>query len=336
VLLVLTPIITALTVGSWERWTKIVFFIEILYFIASLRTVGPKDLGAILLFGKPLEEVGSGLQFVPLGISSLVTETALTIQNQYPAEPEKVDKTDTDTLAPGKVFPMRVTHAAPEKSSGDPIDERMTTEVSAIARFKVKRGEFICFLTTIGSISELERTIRDTVEGGIKKEFAKRTPSRTLAELTDIDKILKDKVTELTEHWGVEISDVQIVDVDLGKTVNKALRDLPAARRARQVAFEKAEADKVTAIKVGEGAAAAKLADLTSVAEGARMLLEAQAVGTAKLAGIAKLPEGQVVLWLDTMRAGFEKSNHTIIPGGELFTAMSGVSALLQKAKEEK
>jgi hypothetical protein len=41
--------------------------------------------------------------------------------------------------------------------------------------------------------------------------------------------LLKKKVTELTSNWGVEIEDVEIVDIDLGKKVNESLRDVPAA-----------------------------------------------------------------------------------------------------------
>ena len=40
-------------------------------------------------FGKPINEVESGLVFVPMGICSLVKETALIIQEQYPDDPRK-------------------------------------------------------------------------------------------------------------------------------------------------------------------------------------------------------------------------------------------------------
>ena len=60
----------------------------LLYTAASLRIVGPKELGCVLIFGRPLKNVSSGLAIVPLWICTLVTETRLVIQDELPAEPE--------------------------------------------------------------------------------------------------------------------------------------------------------------------------------------------------------------------------------------------------------
>jgi len=315
---------------------KVVLYAEILYSLSSLRTIDAKELGALLLFGRPIEELRAGLVFAPWLICSVVKTTALVIQDQYPGDPEKVDKTGDSVVAEGKVPPIRVTHAAPKSETSDPINRRMTTEVSIISRVQIKRGHYITFLTTIGSVNEMRRQIRDTVEGAVKKEFALRTPSETLKDLVDIDQILKSKVVKLTKDWGIKVDDVQIIDLDLGKTVNEALRDVPAARLKKEKKITEAEAEEERLTREGRGKASAEKDLLTARAEGEKLLLEAQAIGAKKLAEVAGTTEGQVVLWLDMMRTGFEKSQHTIIPGGELFSAVAGINAILEKTKTTK
>ena len=71
-------------------WFEIVLACIMLYIAASLRIVGPTELGCILRFGKPLKNVSSGLVFAPLWIFTLETETKLVIQDELPTEPEKI------------------------------------------------------------------------------------------------------------------------------------------------------------------------------------------------------------------------------------------------------
>ena len=179
----------------------------------------------------------------------------------------------------------------------------------------------------------MRRQIRDTVEGAIKKEFAQRTPAETLADLSKIDEVLKKAVKDLTESWGIEVINVQIIDIDLGKTVNEALRNVTAARLAKQKTITDSEAERTKITNVGIGTADAKKRLLEAEATGRRLSLEAEAIGTTKLAEIAKTSEGQIVLWLEAIRAGFEKANHTIIPGGDFFSAVANISTLMDKTK---
>ncbi len=308
--------------GSWVRTNDLVqitFYAEVIYLLLSLKSVGPTELGALLLFGKPTTEVGSGLVMVPLGLFSLITETALTMQDQFPGNPEDVQKTDSDMLEKGKVFPIRATHAKAKKKTDDAIDNRITTEVSVISREKIKRGKFITFLTTIGSTEEMRKQIRDTVEGGVKREFARRTPAKTLQDLDVINALLKADIKRLTKKWGIEIVDVQLVDIDLGKKINKALRDVPAALLAKQKTITDKEAEGEGLRLVGEGTAKTR-----------ELFLKAEAIGAKALSEITKTEEGKVALWIETMGKGVEKANDSIIPGTELCTAVGGLKELME------
>jgi len=141
---------------------KATFYAEILYSMLSFRRVKPKELAAVLFFDKPIAEVGPGLHFVPFLVCSLAIETRLTQQLQFPADPEDVDKSGNDIIEHGKVAPIRVTHSGSTDANIDPLERRMTTEVSALCRYRI--SDYLTFLKTIGSIEEMRRQIRDTVE----------------------------------------------------------------------------------------------------------------------------------------------------------------------------
>ncbi len=320
-------------VGSITGHFKISVYIAVFYSILSIQKLRATEIGAILFFGYPCVEVRPGPVPVPFGLFSIVKETSLVRQDEIPGDPEKIDKTDTDTLAPGKVFPIRVTHRA-NQSPQNAIDDRMTTEVRALVRYRVEKGQFIRFFQTIETLKEARRQMRDTLESEIKKQFAARTPSETLEDLGSVETKLKERLELLTDSWGIEIIDAQITDIDLGKKVNQSLRDVPAATLQKAATKISSEGKKIELINLGEGTAKARKELLMAEAAGRQALLEAEAIGTAKLAAIAQTPEGQVTLWLDTIRAGFEKSNHTIIPGGEFFSSIASISELLEKVRK--
>jgi len=301
---------------------KVVFYVEMTYLLLSFRTVKPKQLAAFLFFEKPITEVGPGLKLVPLGICSLAIETRLTQQFQFPGDPEDVDKTGENIIASGKVAPIRVTHAGSTNPDPEPLERRMTTEVSALCRFRI--NAYLTFLKTIGSIQEMHRQIRDTVEVELKIQLAQRTVSKTLSEWDAINKILKTKVQDLTSGWGVLIEDVQMVDLDLGKTVNEALRDLPAAElRSKKLAVD-GDADSNYTRKTKQ-----------AEADGLEYVLLAEAKGAEKKAAIARDENGRFVLYLETMDQAFKNAKHTIIAGGgDIFSSVASISTVLEKIKE--
>ena len=98
-------------VGTEWDLGAVVLIILFLYILASLRIIGPRELGAILLFGRPVINVGSGLVFVPLGFCSLSIETKLVIQMELPADPENIfrAKEGDSTIPEGKFPPIRIT-----------------------------------------------------------------------------------------------------------------------------------------------------------------------------------------------------------------------------------
>ena len=308
------------------------FFGQLFYLIISLKQVGPKELGAILFFGKPINEVESGLVFVPMGICSLVKETALIIQEQYPDDPEKVWKGDSEKMPLDGTFvpPIRITHKAgtEEESKIDPLHKRMTTEVSIIVRYKIKKGQYITFLQTIGDTSEARRQIRDTIVATARKEFARKTPATTLEEWEKVDDLLKKDTIELVESWGVEVDDVRMEDIDLGKTVNTSLRNIPDSVMKKEVIKTNADAEEYKRTHEGIGTAEAR-----------RIFLEAEAIGYQKIAKELGITDGAFIIGMETAKAALEKSKYSIVSGSDgmkdIFSMAATIQSILPKIKAE-
>lgn len=310
----------------------LVFFGQLFYLIISLKQVGPTEIGAILLFGDPIQEVHSGLVFVPKGICTLVKESAAVEQEQYPNEPEKVWKKDSDLMPTDGTFspPIRITHNAGtnEQTDKDPLHKRMTTEVSIIVRFRIKKGHFITFLQTIVSIKEAKKQIRDTIIATARKDFANMTPAETLMKWGEVDTKLREEVENLVELWGLEVLDVRMEDLDLGKNVNMALRDVPKAVLVKDVTKTNADGEEYKRTHEGIGTAEAR-----------RIFLEAEAVGYQKIAKELGITDGAFIIGMETAKAALEKSKYSIVSGSDgmkdIFSMAATIQSILPKIKKE-
>lgn len=318
--------------GAELNYGWALFFGQLFYIIISLKKVGPAEIGAILFFGDPIKEVGSGLVFVPKGICTLVKESAAVEQEQYPDEPEKVWKKDSEDMPlDGKfVPPIRITHKSgtEEDVKSDPLHKRMTTEVSIIVRFRIKKGHFIVFLQTIVDLKQARRQIRDTIVATARKDFAHLTPAEALKKWGEIDKKLLDEIKILVDSWGLEVFDVRMEDLDLGKTVNTALRDVPEAVLKKEKTMTDADGEEYKRTHEGMGTAEAR-----------RIFLEAEAVGYQKIARDLGIAEGAFILAMESAKAALEKSQYSIISGSDgmkdVFSMASAIQSLLPKIKNK-
>lgn len=272
------------------------------WILASLRQIGPDRQGVLLFFGKPLRGLGAGLHFVPFLVCTLRTETKLVIQEQYPDNPENVWKGDEASRPPGKMPPIRVTHLGEDRA--DPLSRRMTTEISLVVRFWI--DDLVVFIQTIGSLEEAKRQIRDTVTAKAREELAQKTPAQTLAEWDKINDCLKKEVEKLVGNWGMRVEDVRLEDVDMGHTVNKALRDVTSASLEKETIKKRAEGEKYRLENEGAGQAKAR-----------QLLLEAEAKGTKALAEELGVAEGETLLALNLLREALKQGNQVIISGND-------------------
>ena len=313
----------------------------LLYTAASLRIVGPKELGCVLIFGRPLKNVSSGLAIVPLWICTLVTETRLVIQDELPAEPEKIYRgsegdTEGSTVPPelqalGMRPPIRVTFAGRNEAKNtalglnidkdDPYDNRMTEEVVPVIRWKI--GDFKTFLTVIGSVDEARKQMEDTCVKMFTEELTKVSPAVALLRISEYSTILQNAIEKLVRGdninpgWGIHLESAQIKAIRFSKTLNVAVQNVVVQER-----------QKKAKILEGQGLGGREQA-----------IIDGRTAGLQKMMTDLKV-EGEVVLGAETARAiageGDKSSQRTIIAGSGGFSDLIGAAVAIGESLKAK
>jgi len=310
----------------------IVLYALLLYTAASMRIVGPTELGCRLLFGKPIDNVSSGLTFAPLWIYELVTETRLVIQDELPAEPDKIYRGSTgdefgrtvpkELQLLGMKPPIRVTFSGRTKESeaekikeDDPYDRRLTVEVVPVVRWKI--DNFAIFLKTIGSVDSARKQMEDTCVKTFTELLTKVSPAVALLRIKQYSDDLQTEIEKLVQSWGIEIENAQIKAINFTHTINDAVQNVVVQERKKRAN-----------ILEGEGLGGKEQAILDGRTNGLKKMMVDLSV------------KGEVVLGAETARAiageGDKSSQRTIIAGSGGFVDLIGVATTIGESLQAK
>ncbi len=310
----------------------IVLYSLLLYTAASLRIIGPTKLGCRLFFGRPIDNVSSGLVFVPLWIYGLVTETRLVIQDEIPAEPDKIyrgseEDPEGSTVPPelqalGMRPPIRVTFSGRNAASeaekikdDDPYDRRLTEEVVPVIRWKI--DDFVVFLKTIGSIAEARKQMEDTCVKTFTETLTRVSPAVALRRIHTYSDKLQAAIETLVATWGIKIEGAQIKAIKFSKTLNTAVQNVVVQERK-----------KVANILEGEGLGGREKAILDGRTNGFKKMTEDLDVN------------GETVIGAETARAiageGDKSSQRTIIAGAGGFADLIGTATAIGESLRDK
>lgn len=166
-----------------------------------------------------------------------------------------------------------------------------------------------------------------------------------LAKREGINDVLRVKLDEVTERWGLKVTRVEIREVDPPKLVQDAMNRQMSAERERRATVTKAEGERQAAIMVAEGEkqssilrAEGEKESLVRRAEGEQQaqLLLAQGRAAALEALFAQarsIDEKTMMLqYLDTLRSvGASPSTKFVLPM-ELTSMMSRFMSAMQSA----
>lgn len=313
---------STIVLGSNWDWGLALFLAVILYTIASLRQLGPTELGARILFGKPIDQVSSGFVFVPVGIFELEIAPAIFIQDELPSNPENIFRGDGQ-VPEGKFPPIRIPFGLPTEENDDPYDHRMTQEVVPVITWRIE--DFIKFLTTIGNKEEARRQMEDTAVAMLTEAFAKITPAVALGDLATKSDELMDAIDRRVDGWGIELKSVKIKAINFNHELNAAILNVPQATVNAKAAIITAEAKKRQMELEGEGAGNAEKAVLNGRTAGLKNM--------ATELGI----DGSAVLAAETARGVTNNPGQkTIIAGSGGFSDLAMVGSVLGETLQKK
>ncbi len=311
--------------------------------------VGTDEIGMLLIFDKPIIEVGPGLKVVPpfftLRVDSVKPRT----------ETFTISKIDTNSPELVNYKALKI-----KREDYENDDWHIRTSLGATVNFiySINKGEYANYLMNLGNVDEIKESMLAILKRALSGEFSKRTLSIILNQRDQIDKGMKTMAQKMvngdgepTKSWGLKIFMLQMTDVNipsqiLSMTESKVLHNMEMyiqithAEKMGKITEINALAFEFKEFHEGRGAAARERFMFKAKAVGEKLLVEARLLAKAKgygaIAKALKMKEPDLMLRLDTAEKMFEKTEKMIISSPEIASVFSFLPLLGDAIKQVK
>jgi regulator of protease activity HflC (stomatin/prohibitin superfamily) len=211
--------------------------------------------------------------------------------------------------------------------------------------------DFIVFTKVVDSqssvleVSNFEGAAQNIAATTLRSVVGDMSLDNVLAQREQMNETLRTKLDEVTERWGVKVTNVEIREIIPPPAVQEAMTRQMSAERSRRAVVTEAEGQKQAAVTVAEGnkqaailnAEGSKQAAILG-AEGARQAAILNAEGFAlalqKIFETARTVDGNTMSlqYLETLKQiGASASTKFVIPM-EFSSLLSGVTGLAAKS----
>jgi regulator of protease activity HflC (stomatin/prohibitin superfamily) len=173
----------------------------------------------------------------------------------------KLGKVEDEARGPGLIFIVpfvdRVHRVSlriitmPIQSQGIITKDNVSIDVSAVAYYRVKDP-----IRSVIAIENVEAAINQIAQTTLRSVVGRHTLDETLAETDKINENIKEILDVQTEEWGVEVTVVELRDIQLPETMQRAM--------AREAEAEREKRAKIIAAQ-GEALAPGELAHASDV-----------------------------------------------------------------------
>lgn len=198
----------------------IIVVILVLFTLSGLRVVNQYERGVVFVLGRLIGAKGPGLFWVPPFISKM----------------RKID--------------MRVVTIELPPQEGVTRDN-VTVKVSAVVYFYVVNAN-----DAVNNVLDYYRATVQIAQTTLRSVLGQSNLDQLLSEREDINKAVQTIIDEHTEKWGIKVTAVEVKDVELPPTMQRAM--------AKQAEAEREKRAKVL-LAQGEYQAAQTLADAAAL-----------------------------------------------------------------------
>jgi regulator of protease activity HflC (stomatin/prohibitin superfamily) len=139
----------------------------------------------------------------------------------------------------------------PIQSQGIITKDNVSIDVSAVAYYRVKDP-----IRSVIAIENVQAAINQIAQTTLRAVVGRHTLDETLSETDKINENIKEILDVQTEEWGIEVTVVELRDIQLPETMQRAM--------ARQAEAEREKRAKIIAAE-GEALAAGELAHASDV-----------------------------------------------------------------------
>jgi len=281
------------------------------WIIDGFRSVKAEEIAVVSLFGKPLVQRRAGLLFAPAPWTIRV-EPTLPIEEVFPPTAENEQAT---------ARPVLITHGTLSTPSTDPLDNRLTTSVRIIVRYRIT--DLIQFSQNVGTVDQARNRLRDTVVTIAQAECGRRTVGMTLSSLPEVNRSLTEATRLEIADWGVALMGVVLQDIDLGGSITDAMRNASVS---------------IINLETNRNNAQQRLFEGQAAAEVHKAFQYAKAEGYKTIARELGVDEPVVLFQIETLANMWRRNNADInLYGGELgevFKMVTAFSRIVDASKD--
>jgi regulator of protease activity HflC (stomatin/prohibitin superfamily) len=138
-----------------------------------------------------------------------------------------------------------------------------------------------------------------------------------LAKREQINQVLRTKLDEVTERWGVKVTTVEIREITPPKEVQDAMNKQMAAERTRRAVVTEADGKREAAVKVADGEKQAAILKAEGDRQAAILRAEGFSVALDKIYAVARTVDAKTMglQYLDTLKTlGASPATKIIFP----------------------
>ncbi|HEV8420045.1 MAG TPA: SPFH domain-containing protein [Actinomycetota bacterium] len=155
-----------------------------------------------------------------------------------------------------------------------------------------------------------------------------------LSKREEMNQILQVKLDEVTERWGVKVTNVEVREIIPPPTVQEAMTRQMSAERTRRAVVTEADGSKQAAITVAEGQKQAAILSAEGDRQAAILRAEGFSLALSKIFEVARGVDANTMSlqYLETLKQiGSSPSTKFVVPM-ELANLLSGVTGLTSKS----
>jgi regulator of protease activity HflC (stomatin/prohibitin superfamily) len=138
-----------------------------------------------------------------------------------------------------------------------------------------------------------------------------------LAKREQINLLLRSKLDEVTERWGVKVTTVEIREINPPRDIQEAMNRQMSAERNRRAMVTEADGKREAAVMVAEGQKQAAILEAEGARQSAILRAEGFALALDKVFSVAKTVDSKTMSlqYLDALRAlGSSPATKFVVP----------------------
>lgn len=127
--------------------------------------------------------------------------------------------------------------------------DNVSIDVSAVAYYQVTDP-----IKSVVEIQNVVAAIYQIAQTTVRNIVGQSSLDDVLSETTAINEKIKTVLETATEKWGVQVSTVEVKDIQLPDTMQRAMAKQAEAEREKRAKIIAAEGEQLSAVKLGEAA----------------------------------------------------------------------------------